>query len=310
MAYVDPGEGYYRIAQGIRQLGQDVDPYGTMDIGGTLGGLFSKLFRKNQNQIQVNAPENVPQLNIPMTDEQREQRTQDDVHHQKYSPDNPGWNYLNNGGIVKHRMSPQLQAMMEGWETNKKQSDLANQLANIDLQTKQKQLDLLGKPKPAAEMTPYESEKIKIDWYNATHKGDKNQNTVDKDYLLMSYPDLAKMTEVKPSSTVIADDAANMTKANKDKLAAQYSSAIRSNINDPKKAQQYIDRYNYLTGKQYTYNQWAQQAQKSYSSETGKPVMASKKSNQNHGKIVKNGIDKATGKKVVQYEDGTIDYQS
>ena len=110
-------------------------------------------------------------------------------------------------------------------------------------------------PTGEKSITPYESEKLKIDWFNAT----KEKTTEAKDPLLLSIKELA---------TYSSSNAPTGTKQN---LIKQYSQAIRENISDPVKAKQYIDRYNYLTGNQYTYDQWKGQSKIGYNSK-GMPI--------------------------------------
>jgi hypothetical protein len=116
-------------------------------------------------------------------------------------------------------------------------------------------------------------EQLGVSWFNAT----KNQDLTKKDPLLIGYKDLAGAS---------ADTTA------KQKLSKQYSSAIRSNINDPEKVQQYIERYNFLNETGYTLDNWRSQAQKQYNPGTNMPLIAGKKGNNNQPNQTANSNNK------------------
>ena len=71
-----------------------------------------------------------------------------------------------------------------------------------------------------------------LDWFKANKDGGRNGPGNKKDPLLIGYQDLAVFRG---------------NSKEKDALAQRYSQAIRANIGDQALAQQYIDRYNYLT---------------------------------------------------------------
>ncbi len=77
----------------------------------------------------------------------------------KYSPDNPFLKYVerNKGGFVVRHNTPELTAALNAWEEDKKKQEIAKQLTELDLKTKQKEYDLMGKPK---ELSPEEKRLI------------------------------------------------------------------------------------------------------------------------------------------------------
>ncbi len=137
-------------------------------------------------------------------------------------------------------------------------------------------------PKPDQGMTPYQKGMLDVAWFNAT----KNENQTKKDPLLMSYAELYKYKVNKsglPNEKEI------------ESLAGQYSLAIRNNINDPKKVQPYIDRYNYLTGAGFNYDMWKNQAaQKQYNPTNNKPIqnLAGENNNNDNNQITKKNNNK------------------
>ena len=158
------------------------------------------------------------------------------------------------------------------------------------------------------EQQKLERERLGLGWFNAT----KSQDETEKDPLLLGYKDLSVIAGKK-------DKYGTPDTTQKETLSKRYSSAIRENIDNPEMVQQYIDRYNLLNSTGYTLENWRNQAKKQYNPASNMPLIAGKngknhstnsKANGNqqssHGKVVKTGM--YNGKKVIQYEDGTIEY--
>lgn len=165
--------------------------------------------------------------------------------------------------------------MVNDIEAQKAAKNAADLKAMLEQQKSENQAakDAEGKRRWEAEQN--------LAWYNAT----KGQDQTKKDPLLLGYKDLGAIVGKKdkygaPDTTA------------KDALSNQYSSAIRSNINDPEKVQQYIDRYNFLNGTGYTYENWVKQAQKEYNPANNRPLIANKSNTQSNksASIEYNGV--------------------
>jgi hypothetical protein len=154
----------------------------------------------------------------------------------------------------------------------------------------------------AAEDKRRWEEEQRLKWYEATH----SKPNKEEDPLLISYKDLDNAIKNKNIYDTSGDAA-------RQRYLKQYSAAIRANINDPEKVQQYIDRYNYLAGTGFTYDQWVNQSQRKYNPATNRPVAVKtiqlknkktgqQKSNQKSAKTVMI-YDPKTGNLVRKNED-------
>ena len=104
-------------------------------------------------------------------------------------------------------------------------------------------------------------ERLNLGWFNAN----KDQDLTKKDPLLIGFKDLSVISGKK-------DKFGAPDKTQKTNLSKQYSAAIRSNLNNPEKVKEYIDRYNLLNGTGFTIDNWKVQAKEDYNALTGTPT--------------------------------------
>ncbi len=342
----DPSYGYNMMMMGLEnflnQLQKD-NQYSTVDWGKLFRRkpatnpeeLYTPTADDNTRQTLQNMGVNIPGVTTPRTVPAPVEKAPDPTDRSQYSPDNEYLKYLPSGDeLIPRKVTPALLTALNQWEKDnkekqdkqareKKRQDWQDQILQSQAeQATQKSTQFTYDPSKysgkfskgnpwgsyLSDPSNFKSQKDvetafanAVAWEQDQDKGGKTSKE-PADPLVLSYKDLGTIAS-KKDKTGIPDE------TNKDALSKSYSSAIRGNINDPKKVQQYIDRYNFLNGTAYTYNDWMKQSKKQYSPVTNKPTNIASKSN-NHGKIVKTGTDKTTGKKVVQYEDGTIQYKS
>jgi hypothetical protein len=230
-----------------------------------------------------------------------------------YSPDNPYAKMMPQGKtFFAYKETPELMGLKNQWEQDKKSKDLAMQFQQMQMESANNQYitvdeNMLSQiPEQYRGLFPV-GQRVKRDEWLRMNPVSKPANPLD---------DKLKESQIfKNYQTGNGSDDSNIN------LSRQYGgvmdsyqkyvSAAKARNDDPLKLTDWLRQPN-QSGSLAIYNQFTGNALKSLQYPYGKKpsTKIAAKPNKNRGKIVKTGTDKKSGKKVIQYEDGTIEYQS
>jgi len=161
-------------------------------------------------------------------------------------------------------------------------------------------------------LTPYQKESLQLGWYNATKGKDKNSEATKKEQIKWLNQIAGTTSQYKRPVDYIADLKRNSKAIIELVGPVNYNDLIANAQNN---SGNFWEQKG--TGAGFVPGQGSplRNVLPSYVSAQSTNLASNKKTTTapktlTHGKVVKTGLDKATGKKVVQYADGTIEYQS